>query len=289
MNGMLIKQEYRGGFPVDLVRNTWDGDSLSPEEVRGKIAVATTTLYKDIQGSESDRLRSDLAYETFRRLRENEYEVVVADGGSSDDFLGRIRELGVILERERGGGMGVGRRQVMRRAYETGKPVIVWTEPEKYPLVDDYPVMASPLLRGGANSIVPFRTWEGLESYPETQRFEELFVNLTYAKAIGFYLDVTMGPKFWERGATEFYLDEFDRLRRRLDLPDLWDSTIIPSVLIAHTPGLKIGDVDSSYRHPREQTELEEGNIPFDHKRADQAEKLTRALKEVLKHLGKAA
>jgi hypothetical protein len=279
---MLSKQIYRDCFPAGIVRNEWKGDYLLPEEAGESIAVATTVRYGN---SESDRIRSGLAYETFRKAREAGHEVVVVNGGCPRRFLEEIMELGVILEKEKAGSMGSGRRQAIRTAMETGRDVIAWTEPEKYPLVEDYHRMASPILAGEADSIVPFRTWEALKSYPQQQVHGELAGNLTVQNVIGYYLDLWFGPKFWKREATEFYLGEFEELKKRLDLPDLWDSTIIPSLLMHHGKA-RIGDVDSSYRHPEEQTEVEAGNIGFDIKRARQLDILTHSIAKVARWLG---
>ena len=247
-------------------------DSLS-KEVSGKVAIATTTLYKP--DSESDRIRSQLAERTARIAGEIGYEFVVVDSGSPDDFLSELQRYGAKLYPRKPTTMGEGRRDAIRTAYDTGKPVIAWLEPEKCNYVLELANTVVPILEGKADLVVPRR--RSLDSYHEFQQLTEKVGNLYWRDLTGIDLDVWFGPRTWEKNLSEYFL------RYAGEYGDEWHTIFIPLLDIIADNHKVIG-VDIEYAHPKEQAEIEKHSIEFHAKRIRGLSVLTEALKS---HFGK--
>ncbi|MCX6741710.1 MAG: hypothetical protein NTX24_00850 [Candidatus Pacearchaeota archaeon] len=159
-------------------------------------AVATTTFYRP--GNESDTHRAILAINTIRKARDLGQLIIVVDGGSPEEILRQFERYGArVIMQPKGTTMGYGRRQAIEAAYNTGREIIVWTEPEKVPYIPEISKTAAPILVGLADFVVPRR--RSLESYPTAQQFAEPLGNLCWEQITGKKLDVWFGPKTWRR------------------------------------------------------------------------------------------
>ncbi len=238
-----------------------------------KVTIVTTTFYNP--DSEIDRVRSNLAVQMVRSAAGAGYQVIVVDGGSRDDkFLGKLREYGADLHVQKANGFGSGRREAIGHAYNSGKPIIAMTEPEKVPLIPQLRKIILPLLYDEADLVVPKR--RSLDSLPPSQRYAELYGNQVWKEITGTDLDMWFGPKTWRKLPTpgqDYFLAYDNR-----EYGDRWDSINIP-VMLAMLSGKKVKSVLVPYTHPREQTLAEEGDPELSMKRLQQLNNLIPAFK----------
>lgn len=159
-----------------------------------QIVIATNFLYENYKSlssgakredGDTDGIRGDLALELLRKALDNGVQVVACDGGSSTDFL-------FALEKFSNKGLTVvnsniqGRAPQRRSAFETavslpnGK-VIIYTQAEKVPLIDNIVEISKPILDGRADIVIPKRNQNLFkESYPDYMWQSEIRVNATY-------------------------------------------------------------------------------------------------------------
>ena len=99
------------------------------QEIYDNTAIATTTFYKP--NSEIGLNRQILAEKMIKNATNLGYAIIVVDGGSSEEFLRKIERYGAKVFEETERGMSPSRRQSIRGAYDTGRLVQSWIEPEK--------------------------------------------------------------------------------------------------------------------------------------------------------------
>lgn len=235
--------------------------------ISNKVAVAITTFYNP--NDENDIYRASLAKSVVRKATDLGYEVILVDGGSSDELLKEFEQYGARLYTQLSRGMGSSRRQAIREAHNTGRSIIAWTEPEKEDYIPKIVDTAFPIITGSADLVVPRR--KSLRSYPTAQQYAELFGNTFWKELTGTNLDVWFGPRTWRRELSDYFLN-YDGT-----YGDKWDSIFIP-VMDAIADGKKISGVEIEYTHPSRQTGLEEHDLTFSKKRLEQLENLILGL-----------
>jgi hypothetical protein len=236
-------------------------------DISDKVVIATTTFYNP--DSEIDRHRAENARNAIRTAGQEGYGVIVVDGGSPEELLKEFEDLGAKVHAQTAEGMGGSRRQVLRLAYDTGKDIIAWTEPEKESYIPEIQKTARPILEDKADIVIPRR--EGLYSYPTAQQNAEPLGNAFWKALTGNDLDMWFGPRTWRRDVSHFFLDYEGTYG------DKWDSIFIP-VMDAIIDGKRVAEVNVAYTHPKMQTELEDSNIQFYFKRLEQLQNLMHAL-----------
>lgn len=246
------------------------------KELSDKLAIATTTFYKP--NSEIDGLRAEITKNTIRIATELGYEIVVVDGGSSDELLKEFEKLGARIYPQILSGMGKSRRQAIKEAHNLGREVVAWTEPEKESYIPEIIKTVIPIIQGSADLVVPKRKL--LESYPIAQRYAEALGNAFWRELTGHDLDMWFGPRTWRRELSDYFLNY------KGEYGDLWDSIFIP-VMNAIFDGKKVISVEVKYTHPKEQTEIEEHDLGFYWKRIKQLENLLPSLETHWKKLYK--
>ncbi len=230
-----------------------------------KAVIATTTLYESV---EAPRFLSALKMvESAVTLG---YEVVVVDG-SPEEVRKMLTTAGANVFAVKTSGMGLGRRQAIRLAVDRAgsEGVVIWMEPEKYPLVFLLDQIVQPIIEKKADLIVIGR--KSLASYPTAQQMSENAGNLIYQLMTGRPYDFYMGPRAFCSKVAKFFLDY------QGEYGDHWDSIFIP-VVRAIQQGLKVAEVRVDYVHPPEQTRQEEQYPSFASKRLVQLDNLTRAI-----------
>ena len=232
---------------------------MAPEDISNEVAIATSTLY-DLK-SESDMIRLNLAKKLIKKAVGSGYEIIVVDRSSEKDIVSDFFKLGARVYKQSEKGMGKGRREVMRYAYKTGRKALMWIEPEKESLVGEIPKLVKPILEDKAEIVVPKR--KSLKSYPVVQQYSEPLGNLLFKQLTGRDLDIYSGPKVFSRGCVNYFLDYNG------EYGDLWDCIQIP-IMNAVFDGKRVLSVEVDYTHPKEQTEIEEGNLDFYKKRIEQ-------------------
>jgi len=237
-----------------------------PAQYSTETCIATTTLYNP--DSENDRVRSNLALETLRKALDLGYQVILVDGGSSDELLKEFERYGASVHQE-SGGMGGERRKVFSLAQSSGKPVIAWLEPEKVNYLSQLEKTIAPVINGDADLVIPQR--KSLASYPLSQQECEPLGNQAWKEITGLDLDLWFGPRTMNQD-TSILFSNYNG-----EFGDKWDSIFIPVMDAVHQ-GKKVIGVPIDYTHPKSQTESEEGNADFKEKREMQLRTLVDML-----------
>jgi hypothetical protein len=224
-------------------------------------------------------VRSELCLKFFESAFSNGYEVISVDRNSPEYFLRELRRFSRVFP-QHSETMGSGRREAISHALETGKEILLWSEPEKYPLIPFIPEIAEPILNQRTNLVMPNR--RSLASYPYMQQLSESFGNSFWKRLTGTDIDIFFGPKAWRRNRSGYFLDY------KGEYEDKWDSVIIPVMDYLFYEGVP-ETVSIDYSHPAEQTENESCSLEMDKKRIHQlhkfveyAEKHWKTLKKTL-------
>lgn len=223
-----------------------------------KLTIVTTTSYNlDL---DNDRVRSKLCLKFLESAYSKGYEVILVDNNSPDKLLKDFRRFSQVLNQE-SETMGESRRQAIRYAFNRGKEIILWTEPEKYPLVPFIPEIIKPILERKSDLVMPKR--KSLDSYPYMQQLSESFANCFWKNLTDTNIDIFFGPKAWKIQKSNYFLDY------KGEYGDKWDSIVAP-VINFISDKCKIGVVEVDYRHPRIQTDSESEDIEMQKKRINQ-------------------
>lgn len=183
---------------AEVFQKLLSSDTLGSKEqipFADKIVAATNFLYKNYhaltQGQQrdtddTDGIRGDLAIQSIRKAISQGVQVVVADGGSSEEFLKAIKEFensGLLtIVKTNKPGRGPQRRAAFEVAtHLPGKRAIIYFQPEKDSLMDYLTEITKPIVDGSADIVVPARIPDLFEqTYPNYMRESELNVNKTY-------------------------------------------------------------------------------------------------------------
>ncbi len=240
-------------------------------------AVVATTTYATHK-THAERVRANCALKTIESSVAHGYTTVVIDGGSPSEYVDEMKRLGANVFVQELPGMGNARREALCRARDiasNGQP-IVWTEPEKYPLIPELRVPLSTLTEGNYDLVMLRRT--SLTSYPPEQAMAYKLIALAVKYLIGIDSDFGWGPTVLSRDAVEYYL------RYESMYGDMWDGIHCPKLHIIND-GLPWTIMPVNYQHPPEQTAAETGMGLF-HKRIKQVDQLVRAIEQEVDRLG---
>lgn len=241
-----------------------------------KAVIATTILASS--NTLHEKVRGACALKMLYSAVEHGYEVVVVDGGSPTWFIRAMNELrGVYVYDQEVPGMGNARRQALRVAREHAKDgyAIVWTEPEKYPLIAELEPAVSKLVDEEHDLVMLQRL--SLESYPPEQAKAYELIALAVKYLTGIESDFGWGPTVLSSKAVEYYLNYNSQHG------DLWDGIHCPKLQIIKD-GLRWAIVCVNYHHPPEQTAAETGMNLF-LKRIKQVDQLVRAIEQEVDRL----
>jgi len=235
-----------------------------------KTVIATTTFYKP--GSESDKVRAELSRRFVKRATDLGYDVMIVDGGSAEELLKEYERYGAkVFEEEKmqvTNTIGRGRRQAIREAFNIGKNVVAWIEPEKEPYIPELIKTVEPVI-DGIDIVVPKR--KSLESYPHPQKMAENSGNRFWAALTKTELDVWFGPRTFKNEIAEYFLNY------KGEYGDMWDSIFIP-VMNAIYDSKSVISIEVDYVHPESQRIIEEKDPQFSEKRLKQLDNLTESL-----------
>lgn len=274
------------------------------------LAIVTGTFYPTWYEGDArnplsvDKLRGDLALQTFKSAQEKKFQIMVVDDGSSDAFKKALEQSSVYFEMQKQKeGAGLARRQGIERA-ETlqGVKVIVQTEPEKLSMVSDCIQPASlPILKNEADIVVAARNNQSFSTYPQYQARQEQKANALYNKILrsrGLLkegspdLDFWFGQRFFANRPeiTELFKEiyQFNKGNTAIDKlinVEMYSNVQFFPVVAALHKGLRVKSVEVPYKHPQAQTASEEGNPSFDRKRDIQKRAITVELIHFIRHL----
>lgn len=239
--------------------------------------VVTTTTFATYN-TYAEMVRAGCALKTIEAAVAHGYTIVAIDGGSPNEYVHTMKQLGAQVFTQELPGMGNARREALRHARDiaaSGQP-IVWTEPEKYPLIPELVEPVSEFTAGNYDLVMLRRT--SLDSYPPEQAMAYRLIALATKYLTGIDSDFGWGPTILSSRAVEYYLS-YESLHG-----DLWDGIHCPKLRIIND-GLPWTIVPVNYRHPPEQTAAETGMDLF-LKRIRQVDQLVRAIEHEVNQLG---
>lgn len=231
------------------------------------VVIATGTRYDF--SIPSDIVRAELAKKTVAKAVAIGYKMMIVDEGSPKELLEEFKRSGAIIKSLEKSSMGRSRRLAIGEAYNSGREIIVWMEPEKASFVDYIVKSIEPLVKEEADMVIPKRT--SLKSYPLAQQYAEPFGNLFFKQLTGKDLDVWFGPRIFRKDIAHYFLDYEG------EYGDLWEAIFVP-ILDAVIAEEKVIGIDVDYIHPQEQKYIEEHDLRFYRKRLDQLDNIVNAL-----------
>ena len=244
------------------------------------VVIAVVTFYKTME-----ELRFKLACQTIGNAIAHGHAVVVVDGSPNPEVAKKFVELGAKVFPELHRGLGPSKRQSFFHASEIasqeGYAAVLACEAEK-DLAEFVPELLDPVLTGEATVVVPERTAEGWNSYPEFQRQTEREANNVFLEETRISLDIMFGPVlFTKRTARHFVIQDpknwgfVDGYAQHLGVLQSWFNAT-----------LAVGEVvpvEIEFRYPAEQRAEEEGALTdaMKAKRLQQRDSLIASYKSV--------
>lgn len=266
---------------------------LETERDPRSIALVTTTFYPNwypgspSESENSDKVRGDLALRMLSEARGKGFQLVVVDGVNNQRFKEALRRIDINPLPEIDKGMSASRQQGFREAHILeGVKVICWLEPEKVSISRDcLPEAVIPILKGETDIVVPKRNEDLFkETYPDYQvRFEQ-DSNRIWNAILRKYglrsksdpdLDVWFGPKFFRNDPAilSIFTDKYsfepnpDLVHHKIIKPELWPNVISFPIIVALHNGFRVLSLEVPYKHPAEQTTLEQSSDEFRRRR----------------------
>jgi hypothetical protein len=224
-------------------------------------------------------LRAQLAIKTCLAAREHNCRIMVVDGSPCVEFKEALRDTGATVLDQQKPGMGQSRRECLRAGLYTTAGVVMWIEPEKFPVVPLLDPCAEMILGGAYDFVLPARY--SLESYPRYQALSEHRAMWSIGRLTGRPdLDWMFGPRVMSRRGAEF-MSTYDG-----SAGDSWHILVVPVLRALAGRDMRVGSRFVDYTHPAEQTAAEEGDETMDRKRDEQRLVLTKAVEEQVTKLG---
>ena len=245
------------------------------------IVIATSTRYNSLADP-----RFPMAVKFVENAVFASIPVAIVDDSPDDNVSAYLKAIGAIVIRAQNPTMGTGRRMAIKKALQLcqGNNIIVWSEPEKYPLIKDICKIIEPIIHKKTDIVIPRRK-DNLASYPEMQMHAELYGNRGFQLLTGYAYDMWFGPRVFDTKTAAYFLSYDGKSSDGTkDYGDRWDSIFIP-VLRAIKVGLRITEVTIDYQQPQEQTAGED-NYEFYEKRLLQLNTLLEAIKYEARLLG---
>jgi len=289
-------------------------NNFLPLEIARKTVLVTTTFYKKFDPSNTDPhnidcVRGELALQTLELAKLQGMLISVVDDGSSKSFRNSMEKIGVDFL-EGGKGMGEGRRMAFKHASQLpDADYLLWTEPEKSPLLRYcLPKFIEPLVYSKADAVIATRDKLSFGTYPAYQIKTEKEANRLMSQLLKKHklwpeyvddLDLMFAPRFYLNNETNlsYLTDKFENINtlRSKGKPseidfDRWPSSIIfPVVRALYDSKIsghqKVAVVEVPYRHPKEQAESEIDSPLLTQKRWDQYVHLIYSLERMIMYL----
>ncbi len=245
--------------------------------MKSGVILVTTTFSPSLTD-----MRAQLALKTCHAARALGYNMIVVDGSPSLEFKAALRETGVTVFDETVRGMGSSRRQTLKAGLDTDAEVVVWLEPEKYPIVPLlYPCVEHVLSRN-FDVVIPRR--RSLDSYPAYQAFSELRANWELGNILDRHdLDYYIGPRIMNRDAAAIMARYDGKIDGKQTYGDNWEILFIPLIEMLQLD-MWLGSVIVDYIHPKEQ--LVEDDETMRAKRDKQRNDLVSAMSKEASRVG---
>lgn len=207
----------------------------------GEVVIATITLARS--GGEEIVLER-----SFKELCALRLPVLVADGGSSERFTGKIKMLGSSVLSPKSNGLVPQVKASLGAALANwpGKRAVLYTEPDKYPFfrgaLVEFVKSARPSASFGV--AIAARDAKSFKTFPRGQQWAETFMNEAAGLTFGSRADYCYGPLLLSRRAAELALEAPE------DLGWGWRFWLMGR---AKRAGLKVNAVTMNLPCPKEQ------------------------------------
>lgn len=243
--------------------------------------LVTTTFFPK-KPTDVERVRATLTVSTVKEASRLGYQIIIVDGSPDTNFKEELRALGATVITQIGSGMGASRREAIHAGLLTQKPVVVWLEPEKWPMVVELEKCITDVIEGRADVVIPFR--KTFTNYPDYQRRSEVQGNAEIAHITGRYdLDYFVGPRVMNRRAAIIMATYDSNAAAKVGIGDKWEILFVPIIEFFHN-GMKVTGVFVDYVHPSEQSVEDDAYMRS--KRDEQRKCLVGAIAITAKILG---
>jgi len=205
--------------------------------VLGKIAISTMTL--------EEESNNDLLLESLSVLSKYPYDVYIADGGSSQEFLTSLERMGCKVRSVKGGLTFQHKYSIMGAS--SNSDVVLYTEPDK---LDWFNGGLEESIEGykshDSDLGVIARTQQQISTFPEFQQKTECCMNELIGRKIGIKGDFIYGPKI--------FVSSLGKEINGIDYDIGWGGLMF-LVGRAHCNNLKISTLETAVDCPLEQRE----------------------------------
>jgi len=223
----------------------------------------------------ADSARGDASISTITKAISAGYRLVIVDGGSSDSYLEKINELGIVPLRQEGSTMVSAKNQALEVAAGLGgADTLLLTQPEKDDVIKDISQLINPIISDQADLVVASREHRLFEqTYPAFQFLSESWANkwcnkiahLVKVLPEGVDLDWFFGVKVLknDRELVKMFMERYtidDRTlaaRKNLD-PERYSNSDFFPILAALTGGKRVVNVRIPFHYPENQKQMEE-------------------------------
>lgn len=276
------------------------------------VALATITFFPGWQPGEvsqgqdmESKIRGDIGLQTLREAKENGYQVLVVDGGSSNSFKEALTNLGVVVRPQLKKGYSAGRQQSYTEASQLdGAKIILSTEAEKFSVIHDclFDDAIKPLLQGDADIVLLKRDEQAFATYPPEQvvfekKANKLWNDIMKKHGLLFKdaedLDIWFGPRLFRNdpAIVNYFLQNYAFEKRdgnKLDQitePSTWSNALFLPIAVALHDGAGVGSFTVPYRHPTTQTAMESHDSKFIRRRDVQYKSILRSTMHLIRLL----
>lgn len=254
---------------------------LSPQLV----AFAATTYFpnfdlnKSFSLADTENIRGNLALSTIQFAQNSGFHVVIADGGSSQEFLDIAGSYGANVFDRGGKGRDQGRRKGIEVSSQiSGVKAILRTEPEKLDLVQYTQAVTAPLVANEADIVIPRRLEPAFSHYyPDYMHDSEVRANQKVNRLLqrlGYisddqYFDFFFGPialrndsKVIDTFMERFRFNQFTNMTKQYASPENHSNAQIFPVIKGLISGeLRVASVDVDFHYPASQKANEEASV----------------------------
>lgn len=272
---MHIMTEATSGQLPTSKDNTIDSIVRSDEVLTpGSISIFTTTYYKNwrpdvVNLDDVDTSRGNVSLITFERAIVFGYKVVVVDGGSSSEYIGKLKDLGVMVVQQVGRGMVQAKREALIASLDQNPLVHVLIQAEKDSVIDSIPAIVKPIIDNTADLVMVGRDPKLFaETYPGFQHESEVWGN-RWCNRLANFLDLLPdGVSFdWFFGVkvfrndpriVELFMQKYNVIGDSALNPDRYTNFDFFPILAALSSGNRVASVDVPFSYPPEQKAMEE-------------------------------
>ena len=227
------------------------------------IAVFSSTLYPDV----SDQ-RFLSCMEFLREANALGIPCYIGDSSTNSEFHQALDRYATRIDTI-GQSMAKQKSAALSAAFGAKCQALVHTELEKVDFVRDIQKVCTPILSGDKQLIIPKRSSESWETYPDAMRWSEGFALDAVERVLGHRWDIAFGPFAIHRDLADRFITcqsekwawlHAPRLRLLREMPDM------------------AGEVEVDFHYPAVQCAAEEGDPSFLLKRIAQIDFMLRPL-----------